>query len=251
MSSSPNSLDIFVDRFGIEFVRIPPGKFMMGSSIGDMDADENEGPALEKIIEYPFYLGRFPVTLKQYRLISSYNLRDYSSFADEHAVNFISFNEACAFVSSLNTLCTKADGVVYRLPTEAQWEYACRAGTTTRFYYGDDPNYALLDEYAWFSINAWDMGLRSPQPVGQKRPNPFGLYDMHGNVWEWTSDGWASYESIIRSDENVRSHATKVLRGGAWCHEGRYIRTSDRDHYEPNYRHYYTGFRLCLERSHQ
>lgn len=222
----------------------------MGADECDPDAEDNERPAHDVTIERGFYLGRFPVTLKQFRLLACYTAREHSAFEDDHAVNQISCEEADDFVARLNAMTAPGhERVEYRLPTEAEWEYACRGGTSTRFHYGDDWGYAELDEHAWFGANTWDVELRSPQLVGRKRPNGFGLHDMHGNVWEWTSDGWASYARILASGEGARSRSTRVLRGGAWCHEGRYIRASDRDHYEPEYRHYYTGFRLCMDRS--
>lgn len=249
MPSSAEHGDVLVDRYGIEFVRIPSGKFRMGATDGDPDAEDNERPAHDVTIARSFYLGRFPVTLRQYRMLAPYELREHGAVADEHAVNFISCAEADAFVARLNAGRSSSEPGIYRLPTEAEWEYACRGGTSTRFHYGDDPRYEQLGDHAWFGGNVWDAGLRSPQPVGLKRPNPFGLYDLHGNVWEWTSDGWGAYERIVAEGEGARSGATRVLRGGAWCHEARYIRASDRDHYDPEYRHYYTGFRLCLDRT--
>lgn len=236
------------DHLGIDFVRIPAGYGIMGASPGDLEAEENERPAHVITVARAFYLARTPLTLAQYRSLCEYAVRPHGAFLAEHAVNYISCEEADEFVARLNSLrSTSERRWRYRLPSEIEWEYACRGGTTTRFSFGDDPEYRSLRDYAWYADNAWDVGLTQPQIVGTKRPNGFGLLDMHGNVWEWTSDGWADYDSILRHGEGARSLATRVLRGGAFCHEARYIRASDRDHYPPSYSHYYTGLRLCLE----
>ena len=237
-----------MNHVGIELIRIPSGRCRVGALHGDPDAEDNEFPAHEVEIPHAFYLGSTPITRGQYEAFAPYELRPHSAFQAEHAVNWISWEAAEAWISRLNAsrplaeLCAR-----YRLPSEAEWEYACRAGTSTRFYYGDDPGFTRLGEHAWFADNAWDAGAQHPHPVGLKRPNAFGLYDMHGNVWEWTSDGWASYGALIAHGDRVRNRETRVLRGGAFCHAARYIRASDRDHYEPSYRHYYTGFRVCMD----
>lgn len=238
----------FHNSLGIEFVWIPPGVFMMGADERDPDADENERPRHKAAVRRGFYLAQTPTTLRQYRQLAPYEEQEFGAWQDEHAVNFISGTDADEWVASLNaSKPVEERAVTYRLPTEVEWEYACRAGTHTRFFYGDDPGFARLGEHAWFDGNTWDLGERHPHPVGHKNPNAFGLHDMHGNVWEWTSDGWALYGDILTWGEASRNPNLRVLRGGGWCHEGRYQRASDRDYYEPGYRHYYTGFRVCCD----
>ena len=191
-------------------------------------------------------MANYPVTLGQYEKLNTYNTnREFAAKEKTHAVNYISCKEAEGWIDFLNAKRpTKERDLIYRLPRENEWEYACRAGSSSRFYYGDDPSFENLNKYAWFSENVWDQNKRTPQPVGRKLPNSFGLYDMHGNVWEWTSDGWASYSEIISSGNSIRNPNFRVLRGGGWCHEGKYLRSSDRDYYELGYSHYYTGFRI-------
>jgi formylglycine-generating enzyme required for sulfatase activity len=238
----------FKNCLGIEFVWIEPGTFLMGAVAGDSDADENEFPRHEAALARGFYMARTPVSLGQYRRLAAYRPREFGAWEDAHAVNYISCEDADRWVALLNTSRPSDEGrVTYRLPTETEWEYACRGGTQTRFFYGDDPAFARLGEYAWFAGNTWDLGAKYPQPVGRKPANAFGLHDMHGNVWEWTSDGWALYDEILARGEAAWDRGLRVLRGGGWCHEGRYLRASDRDHYEPEYRHYYTGFRVCCD----
>ena len=238
----------FCNGLGIEFVWVEPGTFLMGASDGDPDADENERPRHQAVVERGFYLARTPVTLGQYRRLVAYKPREFGAWASAHAVNFISCKDADRWVTALNASRTPEERqVTYRLPTEAEWEYACRAGSQSRFFYGDDPQFTALGAHAWFAGNTWDVGAKHPHPVGQKVPNPFGLHDMHGNVWEWTSDSWALYSDILARGEAARDPELRVLRGGGWCHEGRYLRASDRDYYEPGYCHYYTGFRVCCD----
>ncbi len=237
----------FRNRLGIEFVCVPPGKFLMGACDDDPEADENERPRHRAGVERGFFMARTPVTLGQYRRLAAYEPCEFGAWADAHAVNFISCADADHWVTALNASRTSEERVTYRLPTEVEWEYACRSGSTTRFFYGDDPQFAELGVHAWFAGNTWDVGAKHPHPVGQKTPNAFGLHDMHGNVWEWTSDGWALYGVILERGENARDPGLRVLRGGGWCHEGRFQRASDRDYYEPEYRHYYTGFRVCCD----
>ncbi len=220
----------------------------MGAPDCDPDADENERPLHEATIARGFYMARTPISLGQYRQLAPYDSREFGAWEDVQAVNYISCEDADIWVANLNRSRPSEERMLtYRLPTEAEWEYACRGGSQTRFFYGDDPEFAQLREYGWFEANTWDLGAKHPQPVARKRPNAFGLHDMHGNVWEWTSDGWALYADLLLRGEEARDRRLRVLRGGGWCHEGRYQRASDRDHYEPHYRHYYTGFRVCCD----
>ena len=247
MLSSDDTATLWRNFNGSLFVRIPAGSCVVGARADDCDAEDNERPAHEVTIA-PFYLAAWPVTLGEYRQLSDYQIREHSAFADEHAVNYISCEEADAYLERLNAARPECErDIRYRLPTEYEWEYACRAGAKSRFCYGDDWDFEQLSEYAWFGDCAWDVGLRHPQPVARKRANDFGLWDMHGNVWEWTSDGWATYHEIARRGEAMRDSSKRVLRGGSFCHHGRYIRASDRDWYVVSYRHYYTGFRLCMD----
>lgn len=219
---------------------------MMGADDTDPDANSNEKPRHLRVIQKGFYLGRTPVTVKQFTRLASYRSCEFAAFRSDHAVNFISCLEAEEWIARMNAARPPDEtNITYRLPTEAEWEYACRSGSSTRFYYGDDAKYEFLSDYAWFAKNTWDLGSKHPHPVGRKRPNAFGLYDMHGNVWEWTSDGWAMYDDIIKRGDHLRDSSLRVLRGGGWCHDPCFLRSSDRDSYKPEYRHYYTGFRVC------
>jgi formylglycine-generating enzyme required for sulfatase activity len=153
----------------------------------------------------------------------------------------VTWDDAVEFCSRLSQQEDKA----YRLPTEAQWEYACRAGTTTHFSFGD--NDSALGDYAWYRNNTYDMDQRYPHPVGQKRPNPWGLHDMHGNVYEWCSDFY---------DEDYYSNSPSVdpagpplgearsVRGGSWLVRAHALRCSVRVGLVPGVRYVYVGFRV-------
>jgi formylglycine-generating enzyme required for sulfatase activity len=139
-----------------------------------------------------------------------------------------------------------ATNSVYRLPTEAEWEYACRGWTSTRFSYGDDPGYTNLTDYAWYGGNSGDM----THPVGQKLANPWGLYDMHGNVWEWCQDWFDTYPGGIAVDpQGPAAGSARVIRGGDWryWYYGAWnCRSADRYNYYPVVRYFILGFRVVL-----
>ncbi len=217
----------------------------MGASPDDPDAEDNERPRHEAAVHHAFYMALYPVTRELFRRFIDAPEREHGALSDDSAVNWVSCNDADHLVRLLNE--RSVQGLRYRLPTEVEWEYACRAGTQTRFHFGDDPGYRHLTEFAWCAENTWEVGECCPQPVGLKPANAFGLFDMHGNVWEWTSDRWVGYEALRSQGAAATREPTRVLRGGGFCHEGRYLRASDRDHYAPTYRHYYTGMRLCLD----
>jgi formylglycine-generating enzyme required for sulfatase activity len=134
-------------------------------------------------------------------------------------------------------------GYEYRLPTEAEWEYACRAGTTTRFSYGDDPSYTQLGEYAWYALNSGN----TTHPVGVKKPNAWGLYDMHGNVWEWCGDWYDPYPGgSVTDPRGPHTGSFRVDRGGGWYDGARRCRSAYRRCEWADYRYGGMGFRLVL-----
>jgi len=138
------------------------------------------------------------------------------------------------------------EGAIYRLPTEAEWEYACRAGTSALYHFGDDA--LKLDEYAWFKNNANDVGHKYAHRVGRKKPNPFGLFDIHGNVWEWCADYYESdyYANSPLSDPPGPTWDRKrVYRGGGWRYNLRSCRSSFRYSNSPFFRDYGLGFRVA------
>ena len=176
----------FIDPItGMHFMYIPAGEFFMGNDKGE----QSERPKHRTKISNPFYLGKFQVTQEQWELLMGYNP---SKFKDkERPVENVTWHDAVKFIETLNSSGKKA----YRLPTEAEWEYACRAGTSKRFFFGDEES--KLIQYAWY-YTADSNTNQMTQPVGQKRPNPWGLYDMLGNVKEWCWDRYDSkrYENI-------------------------------------------------------
>jgi formylglycine-generating enzyme required for sulfatase activity len=162
------------NAFDMEFVWIPAGEFQMGSS----DGYDNERPVHTVHIKEPFFMTKYPVTQGQWEAVMG---NDPSHFKGDpqRPVENVSWHDVQAFLQALNQ---KEAGNAYRLPTEAEWEYACRASTTTAYSFGDDAS--QLGEYAWYEENSQER----THSVGQKKPNAWGLYDMHGNVWEWVQD---------------------------------------------------------------
>ncbi|MFN6272616.1 MAG: SUMF1/EgtB/PvdO family nonheme iron enzyme [Microcystis sp.] len=194
--------------FNLEMVDIHAGKFNMGSN-------ENEKPIHEVIVP-AFQIGKYPVTQAQYKAVMGNNPSRFSG-NPQNPVESISWLNAQAFCENLSQL----TGKNYRLPTEAEWEYACRAGTKTLFSFGDDKE--QLGDYAWFDGNS----NNTTHPVGEKRPNPWGIYDMHGNVWEWCAD--QHHENYVNKPDNIRENGSLawldsditnqssiIRRGGSW-----------------------------------
>ena len=242
--SDPNSLKEKTIDMGngiiMEFVLIPAGEFDMGSPPTERYRDNDEGPVHRVKISRPFYMGKYEVTQEQYYVIAK---SKPSRFKEEgRPIENVSWNQANRFCKKLSEI----KGGSYRLPTEAEWEYACRAGCQSRFYFGDDPNNSQIEQYAWHSKNSDS----ATHPVGEKKPNSFGLYDMYGNVWEWCGDWYAAdyYHHSITVDPIGPLYAkSRVYRGGGWYRSARNCRSANRSGLEPYYIRNHIGFRVLLE----
>jgi formylglycine-generating enzyme required for sulfatase activity len=220
----------------IEFVSIPAGKFMMGCSPGDNECLGAENPRHEVAISRSFEMGKYEVTQEQWKTVMGSNPSLIKGEARLPVEN-VNWNDVQKFISKLNAL---NDGYRYRLPTEAEWEYAARSGATG-LYYGD------LDAIGWHNGNSGD----ETHPVGQKQPNGFGLYDMIGNIWEWCSDWYDEdfYKSSPAIDpKGPPTGSHKMIRGGSCFDDTRVARTSLRFGFVVYFRHNSIGFRLCRER---
>ena len=200
----------------MKLVLIPKGEFMMGSPAGESGRDDDEGPQHRVRITKPFYMGVTQVTQGQWRAVMGtepWSGQKCPGRSKDAAMNHVSWNAATEFCGKLS----QRAGTTVRLPMEAEWEYACRAGSTTRFCFGDSDD--ELGAYAWYEDNAWDVGEKYPHSVAKKKPNAWGLYDMHGNVWEWCRD-WYDEDYYGKSPgvdpEGPRSGSARVLRGGSW-----------------------------------
>ncbi|MCY3002281.1 MAG: formylglycine-generating enzyme family protein [Planctomycetota bacterium] len=240
----------------VAFVRIEPGEFTMGSDVGQ----PSERPAHSVRITKAFELGKFELTQAQWEGVMGSN-PSTRSVGPDYPVTHVSWNEAQEFCKRAS----KLTGRTWRLPTEAEWEYACRAGTTTAFSFGDEPE--LLDAHGWYFRNSgnsplpadtvWDFnrafelegwGCRA-RPVGTKLPNPWGLHDMHGNVWEWCSDFYGA-ESYALPGSGVDPVGPtygerRVVRGGSWIIGTADCRSSARYAIEANDRNAYYAFRVA------
>jgi formylglycine-generating enzyme required for sulfatase activity len=284
-----NSLtpQLFSESLKIQFARIPAGTFQMGSRENEAGHQSDEGPEHTVRISRDFRMSIHEVTRGQFAAFvrdtgyrteaetggkasfgfdeatgdfdsdPKYNWRN-PGFAqtDDHPVVLVSWNDAKAFCEWLS----RKDNRTYRLPTEAEWEYACRGGTSTRFWHGNDDeglaNVAnVADGTAKQKYNSWTTiaapdGYVVTAPVGRFPPNPFGLHDMHGNVWEWCADWYDSsyYGTSPGVDpQGPSSGSSRVLRGGSWSHEPIGVRCAFRDDSTPDYRYGGSGFRLVLE----
>ena len=246
--AGPEPLSAFRDRLkdggeGPELVWLPPDTFLMGSPDGDDLAFPEEKPQHEVRIARPFAIGRFPVTFADYDRFCAAAGREQPADEgwgrDRRPVIDVSWEDAVAYCLWL----TGQTGRTYRLPSEAEWEYACRAGTRTRWSFGDDEQ--ALGAHAWFEGNAGGK----THPVGEKEPNPWGLYDLHGNVREWVQDHWHGSYQGAPADANAwetTAGGWRVLRGGSWLGEAQDLRSAYRDRGGPGSRDLRRGFRLAL-----
>jgi formylglycine-generating enzyme required for sulfatase activity len=223
--------DSYENSIGMKFVLIPDGTFEMGSPNGGDD----ETPVHQVTISQPFYLGTYQVTQAQWEAVMGSNPSRFKGDAN-CPVESISWNDVQEFIKRLNA---KEGDNTYRLPTEAEWEYAARAGTITAYSFGADR--ALLDQYGWYNGNSGGK----THPVGQLKPNPWGLYDMHGNVGEWVEDWYADkYPSEHQTDpKGPKEGSLRVLRGGSFYDSPGGLRSADRVGRRPESRLGGYGFR--------
>ena len=277
----------YTNSIGMKFKDIPAGSFYMGScklsaaekaaekeenkkrqfmglpakgavcpsgTSTDDDAFDDETPQHKVTISKSFQMGVYEVTLGQFKQfiagagrddLLSDNFIKYNSHGDNAAVTMVSWNDAQAFIRWLNK---KEGGNAYRLPTEAEWEYAARAGTTTIYSWGNSADQA--GSYAWYHRNAYGVGEAYAHAVGGKKPNPWGLHDMHGNVWEWVQDWYGKnyYRNSASTDpKGPNSGRYRVARGGGWSNVAGSLRSALRDYYSPGYRNGNLGFRLVRQ----
>jgi len=201
---------------------IPAGKFMMGSLDSEKGRSKDEGPQHEVTLSKPFYMGVTEVTQAQYEAVMGTNPSHFKGATNP--VEKVPWEDATEFCKKLSEKTRQA----VRLPTEAEWEYACRAGTTTRFSFGDEDS--ILGDYAWYDSNSGG----TTHPVGQKKPNAWGLYDMHGNVYEWCADWYGDYpKGAVTDPQGPASGAVLVLRGGSWLNDPWRCRSGCRDWFTP------------------
>lgn len=240
--------DVKKNSMGIEFVWIPPGETVIGSPLTEWGRGNDEDPQLKAKIAVGFWLGRFEVTQGQWESVMGDNPSHFSECGPGCPVETVSWDDAKEFISRLNQ---RKDGLVYSLPTEAEWEYAARAGTTTVFAFGNtlestQANFDGTAQYANYTFENFNTGpnLGKTVKVGSYQPNRWGLYDMHGNVWEWVQD---RYRSTYGKDSKWQDK--RVLRGGSWTDPGIALRSANRLRELPTERSKYFGFRVAARQA--
>jgi formylglycine-generating enzyme required for sulfatase activity len=209
----------------MDFCRIPAGTFLMGK----------QGKQHQVTLTKDFYMARYPVTQALWQAIMGNNPSHFKG--ENHPVETVSWKDAQKFITKLNERTGESR---YRLPTEAEWEYACRSGSSGTYCFGDGES--LLGRYAWDCSNS----NSKTHPVGEKKPNAWGLYDMHGNVREWCQDWYKEYSpgSVI-DPVGPSSGTSRVNRGGGWYLDAGYCRSAYRDRNFPGYRNDRIGLRLA------
>ncbi len=233
---------------GMEFAPVAPGSFQMGSPAGEKDRLETETPHTVRIGK-GFWMGIHEVTQKQYAQVTGGDPVHFKG--DNLPVEKVSFDDALDFCRKLSALPQeRAAGRTYRLPTEAEWEYACRAGTNTPFHFGESVNGMQANHDGTKPYGSGQKGpnLGKTAPVGSYPANAWGLHDMHGNVWEWCADWYGPLAADAVTDpKGADKGAGRVLRGGSWANAGKNCRAADRYGYDPSSRTNYLGFRVVLE----
>jgi len=233
----------FVLRLGegvlIEFVWIRPGKFNMGSPFDENGRKLNERQH-EVTLTKGFWIQTTELTQAQWKAVVGPNPSHFKSDPN-FPVEQVSWDDLKEFLRKLNERCrSKLENLKADLPTEAEWEYACRSGSARRWSFGDDET--TLGEYAWFVANSGNK----THAAGLKKPNAWGLYDMHGNVWEWCKDWHGEYGGDAVDPKGLEKGRHRVLRGGAWYSELATVRSADRYWHNPSYRSSNVGGRIVL-----
>lgn len=237
----PPDSETLTNSIGMQLKLIPAGSFNMGQ----IDGESDERPH-QVTLTKQFYLGVHEVTNAQWNRVMG-NEGPSKWKDNDRPVEQVSWHDAVEFCKRLSALPKEREsGHVYRLPTEAEWEYACRAGTTTKYSCGEDRS--RLGEHAWHGFNSGNQ----TQAVCKKKPNPWGLYDMHGNVWEWVGDWYGEYGSGTVTDPqgpSVGGASVRVFRGGCWGSTTGNCRSANRNWYAPSNHYEDLGLRLAMSPS--
>ena len=249
-TSQVRDLPKITNSIGMKLVLIPKGAFVMGSPESEEGRYDDETQH-EVTISKDYYLGVTEVTQGQYEKVMGTNpsyfqkSRVHGSDSSRYPVDNVSWEDAIEFCKTLSDLPEeKKAGRVYRLPTEAEWEYACRAGSKSAYSFGESSK--SLGDYAWFYENSNGQ----THPVGEKKANAWGLYDMQGNVWEWCSDWYGQYPKGAVSDPvGPREGSFRVIRGGSYFSEAANCRSANHNRHDPSDRFHYYGFRVALSPS--
>jgi formylglycine-generating enzyme required for sulfatase activity len=225
---------------------IPPGIFLMGSPRTELGRREDEVQHSVTLTK-GFYIGIYEVTQAQWQAVMGSNPSNFKG-NDNHPAEMVSWNDCVEFCDRLD----EKTGKLFRLPTEEEWEYACRAGTTTPFFFGEtiSPDQANYDGKYTYGCGPKGVYRQQTAPVGSFPANAWGLFDMHGNVWEWCADLYDPYSSGDSKDpKGSNFRKARVLRGGAWHSQPGRCRAANRDWLTPGLRNAYTGFRVtfCLD----
>jgi sulfatase modifying factor 1 len=239
-------LPSITNTIGMTLNKIPAGTFTMGSPEGEEGRRDNETQH-PVTISKPFYMQTTEVTQGQWKEVMGtepWKGKSYVKEGPNNAASWVRWDDAVAYCEKLS----EKEGKTYRLPTEAEWEYACRAGTEARWSFGNDEK--DLDDYACYKENAFNIGEKYAHQVGLKKPNAFGLYDMHGNVFEWCHDYFEEdyyKQSPAKDPTGPTSGSSRVLRGGSWLSLTRFTRSAFRGRNVADFRGYGDGFRLIRE----
>ena len=240
--------NVYQNRLGMEFVRIEPGRFMMGSPPDAPLRGESEKPH-KAIISEPFYMQTTEVTIGQWQAVMGKKWLFPRKGPKNLPVTDVSWHDCQKFIKKLNRRTDQS----YRLPTETEWEYACRAGTQTAFFWGDNiectramyANSAVKSGQCVETVRALGLETNGPAPVKSYEPNDWGLYDMHGNVWEWCRDCFDQYP--LPEDPGTFECVRRVRRGGSWYSDPHSLRSANRAYAHPAAKFKTTGFRLVKE----
>jgi sulfatase modifying factor 1 len=237
----------------VALVPIPPGRFVMGSPQSEIGRGADETPHIVSISR-GFLLGQHEVTQAEWRAVMRTSpgfFRDCEASCPVESVNLADIAQFLDALNATDPPRSSSHGLHYRLPTEAEWEYACRAGTTTPFSTGENLTTAQANYNGLFPYSAFPKGLNreQPTPAGSFAPNAWGVADMHGNVWEWTSDWYGPYPPGAAIDPRGPSSGTRrVIRGGSWFFDGNSARCALRDTHAPQDRGFSLGFRVAADR---
>ncbi|WP_442948684.1 formylglycine-generating enzyme family protein [Nostoc sp.] len=258
INRSRKRAEFFSENLGngvvLEMLAIPGGQFLMGSPENEPEREDSESPQHTVTVQ-PFFMGKFPVTQSQWAIVAA--LKKVNIDLNPEPSNFkganrpveqVSWDDAIEFCARLSN----KTGKTYRLPSEAEWEYACRAGTTTPFYFGETITTDLANYHGNYTYNSGPKGESRGQTtdVGKFPPNPFGLFDMHGSIWKWCQDAWHENYKGAPTDGStwVSDNDYRLLRGGSWNYIPGHCRSAFRGYNARDARNNRVAFRVVVVR---